>query len=192
MEMEIKVCRTETQAAFMMSALREIRVDGQELKKKIEQSESREKGLVLGPLLGPAIPSDKGPAPPLPDGFEIPDNLEYIGLELNLPVGFRRLRWAMLSSRSTFITEALYKTEARYENIVMGAWDKFPDHIGEMKLPDNVNSLDFVGAEKEGQYLMPKSAFVSANMCYETHYLLAYNDNCFCLKKRGRFVCPLH
>ena len=185
MEMEIRVCRTETQAAFMLSALREIRVDGQELKKKIEQSESREKGLVLGPLMGPAIAADKGSAPPIPQGFEIPENLEYIGLELNLPVGFQRLRWALLSKRSNFVTEAIYKTEARYENIVMGEWNKFADLIGEPKLPDNVNPDDFLGAEMEGEYLMPKSAFVSANMCYETHYILAYNDFCFCLKKRG-------
>lgn len=185
MEMEIKICRTDTQAAFMLSALREIRLDGQELKKKIEQSESREKGLILGPLMGPAIAADKHAAPPIPEGFEIPENLEYIGLELSLPVGFQRLRWALLSKRSLFVTDALYKTEARYENIVMGDWDKFADSIGEPKLPDGVDPKDFVGAEKEGEYLMPKSAFVSANMCYETHFILAYNDYCFCLKKRG-------
>jgi hypothetical protein len=187
MEMEIKICRTETQAAFMLSALREIRVDGQELKKKIEQSESREKGLVLGALMGPAIAADKRSVPVIPEGFEIPENLEYIGLELNLPVGFQRLRWALLSKRSTFVTEAIYKTEARYENIVMGEWNKFPDQIGEPKLADGVDSNDFIGAEKEGQYLMPKSAFVSANMCYETHFIIAYNEYCFCLKKRGKF-----
>lgn len=185
MEMEIKICRTDTQAAFMLSALREIRLDGQEWKKKIEQSESREKGLVLGPLMGPAIAADKLAAPPIPEGFDVPENLEYIGLELSLPVGFQRLRWALLSKRSQFVTDALYKTEARYENIVMGEWDKFPENIGEPKLPDGVDPKDFVGAEKEGEYLMPKSAFVSANMCYETHYILAYNDYCFCLKKRG-------
>jgi hypothetical protein len=187
MEMEIRVCRTEKQAAFMLSALREIRVDGQELKKKIEQSEMRDKGIVLGPLMGPAIAADKTPAPSPPEGFVTPENLEYVGLELNLPVGFRRLRWALLSKRSTFVTEAVYKTEARYENIVMGEWNKFPDQIGEPKLADNVSPNDFIGAEKEGQYLMPKSAFVSANMCYETHYILAYNDYCFCLKKRGEY-----
>jgi hypothetical protein len=187
MEMEIQVCRTESQASFMLSALREIRIDGQELKKKIEQSESREKGLVLGPLLGPVIAADKGPAPPIPDGFEVPENLEYVGLELNLPVGFQRIRWALLSKKSTFVQEALYKTEARYENIEMGTWNKFPDFVGEPKVPDNISVNDFIGAEMEGQYLMPKSVFVSANMCYETHYILAYNDYCFCLKKRGTY-----
>jgi hypothetical protein len=187
MEMDIKVCRAETQAAFMLSALREIRADGQDQKQKQQQSADATQGKnLLGPLMGPAVASDQGPAPPPPDNFPMPENLEFIGLEIDLPVGFQRMRWAFLSKRSEFVTEALYKAEAKYENSVMGEWSKFPDYIGEPKLPDDINPLDFVGAEKEGEYLMPKSAFVSANMCYETHYLLAYNDYCFCLKKRGK------
>lgn len=34
-------------------------------------------------------------------------------------------------------------------------------------------------------YLMPKSAFVSANMCTETAYIEAYNDYCFVMKKKA-------
>jgi hypothetical protein len=45
----------------------------------------------------------------------MPESLEFIGLELELPVGFRRLRWALLSSKSTFLTEAVFKTESKYE-----------------------------------------------------------------------------
>ena len=41
-----------------------------------------------------------------------------------------------------------------------------------------------MGAEKETSYLMPKSAFVKANMAYETNQITAYNDYCFCIKKR--------
>jgi VAD1 Analog of StAR-related lipid transfer domain len=187
MEMDIKVCRADTQAAFMLSALREIRADGQDQKQKQQQSTEAAQGKnLLRPLMGPAVAADRGPAPPPPDNFTVPENLEFIGLEIDLPVGFQRMRWAFLSKRSEFVTEALYKVEAKYENSVMGEWSKFPDYIGEPKLPDDINPVDFVGAEKEGEYLMPKSAFVSANMCYETHYLLAYNDYCFCLKKRGK------
>jgi hypothetical protein len=43
-----------------------------------------------------------------------------------------------------------------------------------------------IGAEKEASYLMPKSAFVKANMAYEVAYIEAYNDYCFCLKKKAR------
>ena len=64
-------------------------------------------------------------------------------------------------------------------------WSKFNDTIGETNLPDTVKEEDFVGAERVASYLMPKSAFVSANMCTETSNLIAYNDYCFCLKKKA-------
>lgn len=184
MEMEIKICRADIQAAFMLSALREIRADGKELKKKQQETELQEKGQILGPYLGPAVKDDKLPAVK-PPNFEIPANLEFVGLELDLPVGFRRLRWALLSEKSQFMTELFFKIEAKYERIGLGTWDKHAEHIGEPNLPDSISPSDFIGAEKENEYLMPKSAFVSANMCYEKLFLLAYNDYCFCLKKRG-------
>lgn len=183
MEMEIRICRAEKQAAFMLSALREIRADGKELQKKQQETESHEKGKILGPYLGPSIKADKAIAMK-PTDFEIPINLEFVGLELDIPVGYRRLRWAMLSVKSQFITEIVYKTEAKYEKIAMGTWDKHSEYIGEPILPDTIDSNTFVGAETNNEYLMPKSAFVSANMCYEQLFLIAYNDYCFCLKKK--------
>jgi hypothetical protein len=170
---------------LQLSALRAMRADGEEQKR--HGSHAEEKSNILGPLLGPAVPADSAPAMP-PENFELPDNLEFIGLELELPVGFKRLRWAILNSESTFVTEAVFKAEARYEKIVCGEWNKHNEHIGKAVLfPDGVvDENDFIGAEKEAEYLMPKSAFVSANMCYETHYIVAYNDHCFCLKKRAR------
>jgi hypothetical protein len=118
MEMEVDIRDASTQAAFMLSALRELRADGRELKKKRKESELASKGTILGPLLGPRIKSDAGPAPPKPQGFVIPENLEFIGLELDLPVGFRRLRWAILNSTSTFVTEGVFRSEAQYEKYV--------------------------------------------------------------------------
>jgi hypothetical protein len=119
MEMDIGIRDASTQAAFMLSALREIRADGREYKKKQQEGESASKGTILGPLLGPAIKVDNGAAPPKPDGFDIPENLEFIGLELDLPVGFKRLRWAMIHSKSTFMSEAVFRVEAKYEKYVM-------------------------------------------------------------------------
>lgn len=98
----------------MLAALREIREDNRELKKKKKETESADKGEVLGPLLGPAIKSDKGPAT-MPPGFEPPENLETVNLEVDLPVGFKRLRWAMLSSESKFMVDAVFTAEAKYE-----------------------------------------------------------------------------
>ena len=114
MEMEIEVRKAKRQAAFMLSALRELRADDKERKNKEQQAESSDKGTILGPLLGPAIKADKDD-PVIPPGFEIPDNLEDVGLELDLPVGFRRLRWAILSSESEFLKEAVFRTECNYD-----------------------------------------------------------------------------
>lgn len=112
--MEIEVRKAKRQAAFMLSALRELRADDRALKKKRQETESAEKGTVLGPLLGPAIKQDKE-EPEIPPDFEMPDNLEDVGLELDLPVGFRRLRWALLSSESEFLKEAVFRTECHYD-----------------------------------------------------------------------------
>ena len=70
---------------------------------------------LLGPLLGPPIKGDKAPAPPVPDGFKIPENLDFVGLELNLLVGFKRLRWALLSSESAFVQDVVWKVELKYD-----------------------------------------------------------------------------
>ena len=115
MQMDIGIRGASTQAAFMLSALREMRADGREQKKKLQEGDSGSAGITLGPLLGPAIKSDSGAAPPKPAGFEIPSNFENIGLELDVPVGFKRLRWALVSSSSTFMEEAVFRTESKYE-----------------------------------------------------------------------------
>lgn len=114
MEMEIEVRKAKRQAAFMLSALRELRADDKERKKKQAESETADKGTILGPLLGPAIKADKDPSV-IPPDFVMPDNLEDIGLELDLPVGFKRLRWAILSSESEFMKEAVFRTECNYD-----------------------------------------------------------------------------
>jgi hypothetical protein len=185
MEMEIRILRAQNQASFMLSALREIRADGLELKKKRQETEAQEVGAILGPLLGPKIKEDQGP-PVIPSDFEQPANLAYIGLEIDLPVGFRRLRWAYLSRKSTFVTEAFWKTESKYENITISDWSKQSEFIGDPNPPSTVNVDDYIGAEIESSYLMPKSAFVSANMSYAKSQLIAYNDYCFCVKTQSR------
>jgi hypothetical protein len=117
MEMDIQINDAQNQTAFMLAALQEIRADGRELKKK-QETEGKEEGDLLGPLLGPAIKEDNEPAPPIPDGFEIPENLEFVGLELNVQVGYRRLRWAFLNSQSLFISEGVWKAESKYDKYV--------------------------------------------------------------------------
>ena len=187
MEMEICVLQANSQASFMLQALREIRAGGRELKKKRQETEAQEVGVILGNLLGPPIKADKDPAPPLPEGFAMPADLEFVSLEVELPVGFRRLRWAILSDASTFVSEAVMKTEAKYEIITINPWERYCEHIGNAVLPDDVKPDEFVGVTKEQEYLMPKSAFVSANMAYDTVEIIAYNDACFAIKKKSTY-----
>jgi hypothetical protein len=187
MEMEIRVHQANNQASFMLQALREIRAGGQELKKR-KETELQDVGVILGNLLGPVIKADKDPAPTPPADFEMPDDLEFVGLQVELPVGFRRLRWALLSDESTFVSEAIFKTEIKYENITIQPWERHSEFIGKVVLPESVKPEAFVGVGKEQQYLMPKSAFVAANMAYETQTIVAYSDNCFCIKKKSKLA----
>mmetsp|Transcript_2 Transcript_2/g.3 ORF Transcript_2/g.3 Transcript_2/m.3 type:complete len:967 (+) Transcript_2:75-2975(+) len=184
MEMEIGVKVAKNQAAFMLSALRELRADDRDKKKKEQESKTGEKGAVLGPLLGPAIKADKGPAKP-PEGFVPPENLEFVGLDIELPVGYRRLRWAMLSTKSRFMSDAVWEEEAKYSDINKGEWSHHEDEIGLPDLPDGVSFEDLIGAEQRSNYLMPKSAFVKANTSYETVNIVYYDDHCFVLKKKA-------
>ena len=115
MEMDVRIKDSQHQAPFMISALKEIRADGRELKKKQDGESAESEVELLGPLLGPMIKEDSGPAPPIPDSFELPENLEFVGLELIVGVGFRRLRWAILNKDSKFILDAVYKAESNYE-----------------------------------------------------------------------------
>ena len=113
--MNIQIQDAESQAVCMLSALQGIRKDSRKFKKKQEKAGSTDEAELLGPLLGPAIKDDSKSAPPIPDGLEIPENLENVSLELNLQVGFQRLRWALLSSESSFVKDAVWKTELNYE-----------------------------------------------------------------------------
>lgn len=148
---------------------------------------------VIHPFLGPLIEADNAPVIIPLTKYEIPNNLQYVGLELDIvPVGFQRLRWALLSRNSLFVTEGWYKNAEHYSNVEVKEWDKYSNQIGEptnAHSPNNIPNHPFIGAQKDCQYLMPKSRFISAMMCYETHTILEYNDNCFCLRKQGMSLC---
>jgi hypothetical protein len=104
------------EAAFMLAALREMRADDRISQKKKEEIEAgmEDTGGIIGPLLGPAIPKDKDDAVE-PDGFTPPPSLEYETLEMDLPVGFLRLRWAILHSPSKFRKDAVWLGAANFQ-----------------------------------------------------------------------------
>jgi hypothetical protein len=54
--------------------------------------------------LGPLIELDKNKVVE-PPNFKLPPNLSHLCVDIEIPVGFRRLRWAMMSSKSNFLTQ---------------------------------------------------------------------------------------
>jgi hypothetical protein len=186
MEMDLTVKSSDNEAAFMLAMLRKIREEDRKQKK-----ESEEKGgdgdqkPILGPFLGPAIKEDKGPCVE-PEGFEPPENLENEGISIEVPVGFRRLRWALLKPDSEFEIRAIQTEEEKYQNIVIENWDKEIDHIGEANPPPDFDLSKCIGATREQEGLMPANAMVKANTAYSTLELIHYNNICFAYKKKTR------
>ncbi len=178
MEMQLEIKGRSSQATFMLAALREMRED----KRKEEAEAGEDVKPIIGPLLGPAIKEDKNDATP-PPGFSLPESLEFVGLEVDLPVGFLRLRWSLLSAESSFMKDAFF-VDLNYDKITMGTWSANENDIGQPKPPDGIDESTFVGATLEYSYLMPKSAFVSANMCYSTWEILQYDANSLVIKEK--------
>jgi len=133
-------------------------------------------------LLGKKVDRDKDDAV-CPEGFSVPPNLDHLGLEVDLPVGFLRLRWAMLHNDSKFVEDALCKEALNYTEYKEDEWCNHKDKIGSPNSPKDVNEKEFIGTTKTCEYLFPKSGFVGANMAFETVNLIEYNDYCFALKK---------
>eukprot|EP00978_Attheya_sp_CCMP212_P000338 scaffold687_cov44-Attheya_sp.AAC.1 len=148
MEMEIEIKEARLEAAFMLAALREMRAGDRISQKKKEEIEAgmEDTGGILGPLLGPAIPKDKHDAVE-PDGFAPPPSLEYETLEMDFPVGFLRLRWAILHNPSKFRKDAVWLGAANFQNITQGEWSKYNDAIGLPELPEGITNNDIIGAE---------------------------------------------
>ena len=61
---------------------------------------------ILGPLMGPLIKDDSGDVT-LPINFDPPAALEFVAFEVDLPIGFLRLRWALLHADSKFWKDGL-------------------------------------------------------------------------------------
>jgi len=182
MEMQLGIKRNNDQASFMFAALREIR-NGDKKRMSEDGEEDEDARPIIGPLMGPAVKEDNSEATVPPD-FSPPDVLEFVGLETDLPVGFLRLRWAMLNTSSSFLKDAFYADIMKYEKIEIQQWSTNDNDIGLPKPPDGVDESSFLHATLEYSYLMPKSAFVKANMCYGTLEILHYDNHCLVLKEK--------
>lgn len=136
-------------------------------------------------LLGPVVEQDGEEVVDVPEGFVLPDTLEHVCVDIELPVGFRRLRWALLSSQSDFLLKGLLEEKMNYTKLIAEPWDKHNDEIGSHCLPSDTTN-NFANATRKIQYLFPKSGIVGANMVYEEMSLLYYDEYCFVIKKVSR------
>jgi len=132
--------------------------------------------------LGPKIDKDSLPAV-CPSGFKIPPNLERDTVDIVLPVGFNRLRCALLDKGSEFMEKNYYEERLQNTEIKVGGWDKLDDYIGKHDLPKDISEEEFIGAERKYQYKMPKTMLVGANTAYGNARIIEHNDYCFALKK---------
>lgn len=135
--------------------------------------------------LGRNVPSDANKAI-RPRGYQIPDHLNHVCIDIKIPVGFRRLRWALLSSASDFEPVEVLQNKLNYSKVEMGPWDKHDEGIGCTNVASSISENSFVGAVRKCQYLMPKSGMVGANMAYETRTIVDYNEYAFVTMKVAR------
>lgn len=133
-------------------------------------------------MLGPKVEMDNDPAV-CPLDFKTPPNFDRVTIDLELPVGFRRLRWALLRSKSPFLVKEFLTGKMKNSEVKMDEWDKHDIHIGSHAPPKGVDQQDFLGATRICQYTMPKSGFVAANRANETARITEYNDYCFALQQ---------
>ena len=70
-----------------------------------------------GSVLGPPVPTDLEKVLK-PRGYIPRNNLNHVCVEIELPVGFRRLRWAMLHSSSKFLTQEVLQAKLGYSKWV--------------------------------------------------------------------------
>lgn len=128
--------------------------------------------------LGPVFISDDS-AYVCSEGFETPSTHDEIVTDVILPVGFRRLRWAMLSKKSELYDVAVLQEGQKCTEVICEPWSDFNEHIGKEYPDEGINEADFIGTTMKRQYIFPKSGFVKANLAYQTTTLTEYNDDCF-------------
>lgn len=141
---------------------------------------------IRGPLLGPRVKLDKEPVPTMiPAGVVIPDNLEFVTFEYDFPVGFRRLRHALLHNKS-FDEQVIKIDTLKQAEIEYGEWDHHNGVIGLHETPKEYDEKDFIGAKLSCQYLLPGSIFIKASTAYDNVELIAYNDYCFAKRQETK------
>ena len=114
MEMDLEVVSAELQASFMLEALRQIRKDERDRNKRIKAEKGEEaEEITRGPLLGPEIDLDRNELGTMPVDLLPPPGLEFECIQIDLPVGYLRLRKAFLHT-PTFFSDAIFYDGLKY------------------------------------------------------------------------------
>lgn len=137
--------------------------------------------LAGGSLLGKVVTADTDSAVQ-PFEYFPPANLRHVNLRTNVPVGYRRLRKALLNQRGDFLKIAVHAERLHNRKIKIMPWNKHGKAIGQTKLKKGEKWSDFKGAKRTDSYMVPKSEIGTAHMVYETVELIEYNDYCFAVK----------
>lgn len=132
-------------------------------------------------LLGKMVTADNDSAVQ-PYEYFPPPNLRHVNFRINVPVGYRRLRKALLNQRSEFLMLAVYNEGLKYRKMKAVPWNKHSKSIGNARLKKGEKWKDFIGATKTLQYMVPKSEVGGGHMAYESIELVEYNDFCFAFK----------
>jgi hypothetical protein len=130
-------------------------------------------------LLGPEVAEDSRKHI-LPDDFVGPKSLENT-IKLDLPIGYRRLRRALLSQENSFWKKSILNYALHYKNVASNGWDHHSDIIGLPSLPKNMNYKDIIGASRKTEYTMPKTTLVRENVAFEMATITEYNEHCFAI-----------
>jgi len=149
-------------------------------------------------LLGPKIAEDEKECSSIPSHYNCPPANLKDAIEFDLPVGFRRLRYAFLNKESPFWLETILKGALQYKNVSFTEWDRYDDQIGLDQTSSTITNDDFIGATKKTNYVLspPKTILVSLSSssaassrdsrgcikAIETAEISAYNDYYFSLK----------
>jgi len=108
-------------------------------------------------------------------------------VEINLKIDFFHVRYALLCSKSVFLSQTLFTDGLGYKDINLQPWNEHDDKIGEYDSSKSSEDESFIGATRFCSYLMPKSTFVGANRAYETMTLINYDgDQSFAYRKETR------
>lgn len=111
--MDMQVKQSNDQTAFMLSGLRELRAE----ERRMHEYRRREKVVQVTPaferLLGPLVKEDIANEE-VYNGTP-PENLTNICLDMQVPVGYLRLRRALLHRDSMFMSDAVMEDGAKYE-----------------------------------------------------------------------------